>query len=75
VRGYLAGFPMVDFRVTRVRRLVHDVDSNELSFKMAGRLAVQDRMIGRAPPSSRPSRWNVEVYAPVRFCRRSDGRM
>ena len=37
MRGYLAGYPMVDFRVTVFDGSYHDVDSNELSFKMAGR--------------------------------------
>ena len=38
-RGYLAGYPVVDFKVTLYDGSYHDVDSNELSFKMAGRLA------------------------------------
>ena len=38
-RGYLAGFPVVDFRVILYDGSYHDVDSNELSFKMAGRIA------------------------------------
>src|SRR5262249_58004116 len=38
-RGYLAGYPMVDFRVTVFDGSYHDVDSNELSFKLAGSLA------------------------------------
>ena len=37
-RGYLAGYPMVDFRVTVYDGSYHDVDSNELSFKH-GRIA------------------------------------
>ena len=32
-RGYLAGYPVVDFRVTVYDGSYHDVDSNELSFK------------------------------------------
>jgi elongation factor G len=38
-RGYLAGYPVVDFKVTVLDGSYHDVDSNEMSFKMAGRLA------------------------------------
>ena len=38
-RGYLAGFPLVDFKVTLYDGSYHDVDSNEMSFKMAGRKA------------------------------------
>jgi len=49
VRGYLAGFPMVDFRVTVFDGSYHDVDSNELSFKMAGRLAFKDAMTRARP--------------------------
>ncbi|HWG52382.1 MAG TPA: elongation factor G [Gemmatimonadaceae bacterium] len=35
-RGVLAGFPMVDFRVECFDGSYHSVDSNEMSFKMAG---------------------------------------
>ena len=38
-RGYLAGYPVVDFKATVYDGSYHDVDSNELSFKTAGRLA------------------------------------
>lgn len=40
-RGGYAGFPIVDVRVTVDDGKAHSVDSNELSFKMAGSLAVQ----------------------------------
>ncbi len=63
VRGYLAGYPMVDFRVTVFDGSYHDVDSNELSFKMAGRLAFKDAMT-RARPTILEPVMNVEVYAP-----------
>src|SRR5688572_12974626 len=66
VRGYLAGFPMVDFRVTVFDGSYHDVDSNELSFKMAGRLAFKDAMT-RARPTILEPIMNVEVYAPSDF--------
>jgi elongation factor G len=39
VRGVLAGFPMVDFTVELFDGSYHSVDSNEMSFKMAGILA------------------------------------
>jgi len=38
-RGVLAGFPLVDFRVELFDGSTHSVDSNEMSFKMAGILA------------------------------------
>ena len=37
--GVLAGFPMVGMKATLMDGKYHDVDSNELSFKMAARLA------------------------------------
>ena len=65
-RGYLAGFPMVDFRVTVFDGSYHDVDSNELSFKLAGSLAFKDAMT-RARPTILEPVMNVEVYAPSDF--------
>jgi elongation factor G len=66
LRGYLAGFPVVDFRVTVYDGSYHDVDSNELSFKMAGRLAFKDAM-SRARPTLLEPIMNVEVQAPSDF--------
>ena len=43
-RGYLAGYPVVDFRVILYDGSYHDVDSNELSFKTAGRIAFRKAM-------------------------------
>jgi elongation factor G len=65
-RGYLAGYPMVDFRVTVFDGSFHPVDSNELSFKMAGRLAYRDAM-SRARPTILEPIMNVEVYAPSEY--------
>ncbi len=62
-RGYLAGYPMVDFQVTLYDGSFHPVDSNEMSFKMAGRLAFRDAM-SRAKPTLLEPVMNVEVYAP-----------
>jgi elongation factor G len=63
MRGFLAGFPMVDFRVTLFDGSFHAVDSNELSFKLAGSLAFKDAM-SRARPTLLEPIMNVEVYAP-----------
>ncbi len=65
-RGYLAGYPVVDFRVTVYDGSYHDVDSNELSFKLAGSLAFKDAMT-RARPTILEPVMNVEVYTPSDF--------
>jgi elongation factor G len=66
VRGYLAGYPVVDFRVTVTDGSYHDVDSSEMAFKLAGRLAFRDAM-ARARPTLLEPIMNVEVYAPSDF--------
>ena len=65
-RGYLAGYPMVDLKVIVFDGSYHDVDSNEMSFKMAGRLAIRDAMT-RAKPTLLEPVMMVEVYAPSDF--------
>jgi elongation factor G len=66
IRGYLAGYPMVDFKATVFDGSYHAVDSNELSFKMAGSLAFKDAMT-RARPTILEPVMQVEVYAPSDF--------
>jgi elongation factor G len=63
LRGFLAGYPMVDFRATVFDGSFHAVDSNELSFKMAASLAFKDGM-SRARPTLLEPVMDVEVYAP-----------
>jgi elongation factor G len=63
LRGFLAGFPMVDFRATVFDGSFHPVDSNELSFKLAASLAFKDGM-SRARPTLLEPVMDVEVYAP-----------
>ncbi len=65
-RGYLAGFPVVDFRVTLYDGSYHDVDSNEMSFKMAGRKAFKLAMEQAKPALLEPV-MTVEVQAPVEY--------
>ena len=62
-RGYLAGYPMVDFRATVFDGSYHAVDSSEMSFKMAASLAFKDGM-SRARPTLLEPVMDVEVYAP-----------
>jgi elongation factor G len=66
MRGFLAGYPMVDFRATVFDGSFHQVDSNELSFKMAGSLAFKDGM-SRARPTLLEPIMDVEVYAPSEY--------
>ena len=66
MRGFLAGYPMVDFKATVFDGSYHAVDSNELSFKMAGSLAFKDAM-SRARPTILEPIMKVEVYAPSDF--------
>ncbi|MGD0522150.1 MAG: elongation factor G [Terracidiphilus sp.] len=65
-RGYLAGFPVVDFKVTVYDGSYHDVDSNELSFKMAGRIAFRKCMESAKPCLLEPV-MKVEIEAPDEF--------
>ena len=65
-RGYLAGYPMVDFRATVYDGSFHPVDSNELSFKMAGSLAYKDAM-SKARPTILEPVMNVEVQGPSEY--------
>ncbi|HSB13770.1 MAG TPA: elongation factor G, partial [Bryobacteraceae bacterium] len=65
-KGYLAGYPVVDFRVAVYDGSYHDVDSSELSFKLAGRKAFKAAM-GVAKPALLEPIMNVEIQAPVEF--------
>jgi elongation factor G len=65
-RGYLAGFPVVDFKATVFDGSYHDVDSNEMSFKMAGRLAFRKCMESCKPCLLEPI-MKVEIEAPDEF--------
>ncbi|MGA3136990.1 MAG: elongation factor G [Terracidiphilus sp.] len=65
-RGYLAGYPVVDFKATVYDGSYHDVDSNELSFKMAGRIAFRKAMETAKPCLLEPI-MKVEIEAPDEF--------
>jgi elongation factor G len=65
-RGYLAGYPVVDFKVTVYDGSYHDVDSNELSFKTAGRLAFRKAMELCKPCLLEPV-MKVAIEAPDEF--------
>lgn len=65
-RGYLAGYPVVDFKVTVYDGSYHDVDSNEMSFKMAGRIAFR-KCMEQAKPCLLEPVMKVEIEAPDEF--------
>ncbi len=65
-RGYLAGFPVVDFKVTLYDGSYHDVDSSELAFKIAGSLAFKKAMEQASAALLEPI-MDVEVYAPEAY--------
>jgi elongation factor G len=65
-RGYLAGYPVVDFKATVYDGSYHDVDSNELSFKKAGRLAFRKAMEQAKPCLIEPI-MKVAIEAPDEF--------
>jgi len=65
-RGYLAGYPVVDFRVILYDGSYHDVDSNELSFKTAGRIAFKKAMEQAKPTLLEPI-MHVEITIPDEF--------
>ncbi|WP_263350238.1 elongation factor G [Acidicapsa acidisoli] len=66
LRGFLAGYPVVDFKATVYDGSYHEVDSNELSFKVAGRLAFKKAMEQAKPCLLEPI-MKVEVEAPEEF--------
>jgi elongation factor G len=64
--GVLAGFPVVDVKVTLFDGSYHDVDSNENAFKMAASIAFKDGM-RRATPVLLEPMMAVEVETPEDF--------
>ena len=62
-KGFLAGYPVVDFKVILHDGSYHDVDSSEMAFKIAGALAFRKAMEQAHPVLLEPV-MDVEVYAP-----------
>ena len=51
--GVLAGFPMVDFKVTLLDGAYHEVDSSALAFEIAARAAFREGLQKAAPGAAR----------------------
>ncbi|NWG32676.1 MAG: elongation factor G [Rhodocyclaceae bacterium] len=64
--GVLAGFPVVDVKVTLFDGSYHDVDSNENAFKMAASMAFKDAMRKANPVLLEPM-MSVEVETPEEY--------
>jgi elongation factor G len=65
-KGFLAGFPMVDFRVRLKDGQYHDVDSSEMAFKIAGSLAYQQAMEQARATLLEPI-MHVDISAPAEY--------
>jgi elongation factor G len=65
-KGYLAGCPVVDFKVEVYDGSYHDVDSSEMSFKLAARKAFRNAMAVAKPALLEPV-MNVQIQAPVEY--------
>ncbi|HEY9638164.1 MAG TPA: elongation factor G [Coleofasciculaceae cyanobacterium] len=64
--GILAGYPVIDLKVTLVDGSYHEVDSSEMAFKIAGSMAIQDAVHKASPVLLEPM-MKVEVEVPEDF--------
>ncbi|MCC6503527.1 MAG: elongation factor G [Deltaproteobacteria bacterium] len=64
--GPMAGFPVVDVKVTLVDGSYHDVDSSEMAFKIAGSMAFKEAVKSAGPILLEPI-MGVEVVVPEQF--------
>jgi elongation factor G len=65
-QGFIAGYPVTDFKVTLYDGSYHDVDSSEMAFKLAGRKAFRAAMQQAKPALLEPI-MRVEVETPTEF--------
>jgi elongation factor G len=61
--GYLAGYPMVDLRVTLYDGSYHDVDSSDMAFKIAASLGFKNA-VEKAKPVLLEPIMNMDVTVP-----------
>ncbi|HJX60603.1 MAG TPA: elongation factor G [Thermodesulfobacteriota bacterium] len=65
-KGVLAGFPMVDVKVTLIDGSYHDVDSSEMAFKIAGSMGFKEGA-RRANPILLEPMMSIEIITPEEF--------
>jgi elongation factor G len=65
-RGVIAGFPVIDFKVTLVYGSYHDVDSSDMAFQIAGSMAFKKAMEDANPVLLEPV-MEVTINIPERF--------
>jgi len=64
--GVLAGYPLVDLKVTLVDGSYHEVDSSDMDFKIAGSMALRNGVLQADPVLLQPI-MKLEVVAPEEF--------
>lgn len=64
--GILAGYPVIDFKVTLYDGSYHEVDSSEMAFKIAGSMAFKDAMKKASPVLLEPY-MKVEITTPEEY--------
>lgn len=64
--GIIAGYPLIDIKVTLVDGSYHEVDSNEMAFKLAGSQAIKEAVMKASPAILEPM-MKVEVEVPEDF--------
>jgi elongation factor G len=64
--GVLAGYPIIDLKVELIDGSYHDVDSNEMAFKIAGSMALKEG-VRRSKPVLLEPMMDVEVVTPAEY--------
>jgi len=64
--GVLAGYPLIDIKVELIDGSYHDVDSNEMAFKIAGSMALKEGVRKARPVLLEPV-MDVEVVTPADY--------
>jgi elongation factor G len=64
--GVIAGYPLIDIKATLIDGSYHDVDSNEMAFKIAGSMALKEA-VRRGDPTLLEPIMDVEVVTPEEY--------